>query len=141
MRVFNALNGDEVKRILKSDFAKLLDNDSELARHLTFPVITWRITVEMTIYPRTPSDKLVATDGTIETVDAQTGVPADIAGIMPRKIAMATEERRIDAPDQAREEEGIARVEAKPQITFARRAEVGTGALNPTIASGNRQRG
>jgi hypothetical protein len=140
MRVFNALNGEEVKKILKSDFAKLLDVDSELARHLTFPVISWRITVEMEIYPRTPREKVIAGTGTIEEVDPQTG-EVSINGITPRKIAMATEERRIDAPDQAREEEGIARVEAKPQITFARRAEVGAGSLNPTIASGNRQRG
>jgi hypothetical protein len=141
MRVFNALNGEEVKKILKSDFAKLLDMDSELARHLTFPVITWRITVEMEIYPRTPKEKIIAGTGTLEEVDPNTSQPVDVTGLTARKIAMATEERRIDAPDQAREEEGIARVEAKPQITFARRAEVGTGALNPTIASGNRQRG
>jgi hypothetical protein len=142
MRVFNALNGNEIKRVLMADFERVLNQDSEFQPHLTFPRVSWRITIEMDIYPRTPSTKVIEATGDVTEHALEAAQPAYVAeGLAGVRETLTSEERRVDAPDQVREEMNIPASSAPPQITFARRAEVGHGAEHPTIATGNRDRG
>jgi hypothetical protein len=153
MRVFNALNGEELKQLLLRDVQRVLSQDSELQRHLTFPKVSWTITVDLKIYPRTPADKQIVVLGGIEQVTLPGGAPVDtlpergepVPTGDPLSETLTNESPEIGehvGPDALREEAGIPTASAPPQITWARRVEVGTGAKHPAPPLvGNRDRG
>ena len=138
MRVFNAFNGTEMKKSILADVARVLEQDTELMPHLTFPKVSYKVTIDMDIYPRTPAEKQIVAEGDITQVDDK-AVPLAHQGDAHIHETL-TSERSIDMPDATREELGIVTPVAAPQIQFARRAEVGKGSESPTIATGNRDR-
>lgn len=150
MNLFNALNGEEAKQAIKDDVARVLDSDSEFRAHLTFPRVSWEITIKMNIYPRTPAEKVIEVIG--EAVQVQSTHDGEIpvlardenGMLMPVVDAEATHtrlvlrtERSAQAPDAIREEIGMQTNMAAPGgVRIARRAEVGKAALNQTINPG-----
>jgi hypothetical protein len=152
MKVFNALNGQEVKDMLLKDFIRMLDSDSELKSHIAFPKFTAKVTIVMDIYPRTPADKIMEMQLDMEQVRARTpeeisiygagpAIPVTPPDAQPITITLTTE-NNVDIPDEARLKYDMPRADTPtPQIQFARRGiEVGTAAERPTIATGNRVR-
>jgi len=152
MRVFNALNGDELRQVLLRDVQRVLSQDQELQRHLTFPKVSWRVTIDLKIYPRTPEDKKVEVEGFVEQVIPVPEQPDNVAAAQPVETAEKPLSETLTSdpspevgehlpPDALREEMGISTKTAPPQITFARRGEVGAGAKNPLpVPFGNRVR-
>lgn len=139
MRVFNALNGAELKKILMNEIERALDGDPDFRPHLTFPMVRWSWKLEMRVYPRDPEGKTVEVSGeTIQAVRQPDGTTVDFnpEGKASERVVISAPERVIDTPDIAREEEGLPVPEAissmGTQPTFARRVEVGKGAANPS---------
>jgi hypothetical protein len=153
VNIFNALNGKEAKQAILNEVSRALDNDSEFREHLTFPRVSWNWRLEMNIYPRTPSEKIVEVVGEAvqmktvpDPLDSSKVVMArDAAGnYMPvveasethvKEVLHAT--REIQAPDAIREVEGLQQNQAGPGgIRMARSVEVGKAARNPVLSPG-----
>jgi hypothetical protein len=139
MRVFNALNGSELKKILMNEIERALDADPDFRPHLTFPMVRWSWKLEMRVYPRDPEGKSVEASGEVLQAERQpdgTTIDFNPEGKASDRVVISTPERIIDTPDVAREEEGLAVPEAissmGSQPNFARRVEVGKGAKSPT---------
>jgi hypothetical protein len=138
MQLFNALNGDEVKKIILADIARTLEADSELQPHICFPRVSWRWKLEMDIYPRTPNEKVVEVTG--EAIQVQdNGTPVVAAAETHIREVYSSPSREIVAPDKIRQEEGLAINEARSALSPFQgkkglggpQIEVGRAATNP----------
>jgi hypothetical protein len=140
MNLFNPLNGKEAKQAIINEISRALDSDSEFREHLTFPRVSWKWRLEMDIYPRTPSEKIVeAADEIIQMERDENGnlMPVvDAKETHVREVLRSTP-REINAPDAIRETEGLTTETAQiGGIRTARKAEVGKAAENPTVSPG-----
>ena len=149
--LFNALNGREAKTAILNEVARALDNDSEFREHLTFPRVSWKWRLEMEIYPRTPSEKIVEAngemvqvqfkdkDGVLTMTRDENGqlIPVVDADATHTREILQSQAREVTAPDAVREAEGLVTQAARPGgIRTARSAEVGTAAKNPIVSPG-----
>jgi len=140
MNLFNALNGKEAKQAIINEVIRALDNDSEFREHLTFPRVSWHWRLEMTIYPRTPEEKVVEVVGeaiqvTRDAAGNLTPVVAESASHV-REVLQSTP-REVVAPDAVREAESLETVAAAPGgPKVARSSEVGKAARNPVVSPG-----
>jgi len=64
-RAFHALSGTEVKEKLIQEVRKVLDSDTRFAGHLTFPVVTWKWSLNLEAYPNEPPEIRVGAGGKI----------------------------------------------------------------------------
>lgn len=140
MQLFNPLNGDEVKKIILADLARTLEADTELQQHISFPRVSWHWRLEMKIYPRTPEIKeVVVTGEAVQVTEAgETIVPVE--STHTREV-YSSPSREVIAPDQVREQEGLAVSQQRSALSpFMSKKqggpgpviEVGRAAENPT---------
>ena len=152
MNLFNALTGKEARQAILNEVARALESDSEFREHLTFPRVSWKWRLEMDIYPRTPTEKIVEASGdeiqmqTEQTDGGTIRLSRDANGnLMPVtaesethiKQILSSAPKEVVAPDAVREAEGLVQNQAQPGgVRIARRVEVGTAARNPTVTPG-----
>src|SRR5260370_12324949 len=68
MRVFNALNGIELKKLILTEVQKRLDNDGDFRVNLSYPIVSWEWELTVRVYPRDPAEFVVKAAGAVETV-------------------------------------------------------------------------
>ena len=66
VRAFNGLNGAEVRTRIVQEIERELGGDSRLGVHLTFPVVTWKWTLELSCEPM-PGEVSAGKDGAIRS--------------------------------------------------------------------------
>lgn len=105
-KLFNALNGLELREIILKQVTKALDDDWHFRRNLTYPIVRFKFRLDIHAYPQDPPEFDVETEAAMsidpefqpEVVD---GVP-----IGQEHIELAGG-AKIEAPDKAREESGL----------------------------------
>ena len=106
-RVFNALNGQELKDLILADIRKELDADPRIESHLTFPVVEWTWELKIDAYPVAEPHMEIEAKGSVGTEEAvekarkaQTAEKIIVKGT--RKVSPEGQ-----APDEARAEVGL----------------------------------
>ena len=64
-RVFNAINGAELLKIILKEFQEQGELHDEFNESITFPIVEWEGELRMRAYPRTPSEFTVKLGGEI----------------------------------------------------------------------------
>jgi hypothetical protein len=104
MRIFNALNGAEVKQIILADIDKAMDGDQQFQKHLTYPQVewTWKLTVKA--YPSEPPQfgAEAAGEGTVKATEPEIVV---LEG--GRAVTKSDQNPDAQAPDDVRREAGV----------------------------------
>jgi hypothetical protein len=121
-RVFQAIDGTELRKIILAEIDRAMEQDSKFKRHLTYPVFSFAYNIVISAYPMEPAEFKVA--GKYKRVSAGAEIPTDVE---PESIKVAGE-LNVDAPaegglapDEARERAGLA-------VPTPTRAQVGKGA-------------
>jgi hypothetical protein len=101
-QLFNALNGLEVPEVILNEVRRAFEQYPDFAQHITFPRVSWKWRLEMEVYPREPALIRIESEG-------QSGLAefAPEPGEKARRICFVGE-REVTAPDQVRDEEGLA---------------------------------
>jgi hypothetical protein len=72
-KLFHAMTGHELAKVILDDIGTLLDSSQTLQEHLTFPTCTYKIRVELESYPM--NDKLViASEKSFETLEVEKSI-------------------------------------------------------------------
>ena len=106
-RVFNALNGQELKDLILSEIRKQLDADPRFESHLTYPVVEWESVTKIDAYPVADAHMEIETKGSVGTEEAvekarKKQTAEKIVVKSARKIGPEGQ-----APDEARAEVGL----------------------------------
>ncbi len=105
-RLFNALNGQELKKIIMQQVEKAIDEDFHFRRHLTYPIVSFNWNLIVSAYPLQPPEFKIGAEH--DVVAAPKG--EEILAPTPEQIKTFEFEggSKIEAPDAAREESGQA---------------------------------
>lgn len=105
-RLFNALNGQELKKIIMQQVERALDEDFHFRQHLTYPVVSFNWNLVVSAYPLQPPEFKIGAEHDIVAAPKGEEIP------MPKPEEIGTFElggrSKIDTPNQAREESGQA---------------------------------
>ena len=110
-RLFNALNGTEVKNLIVGEVARSFDQHPDFRAHITFPEVRWKWTLEIEVYPRDPST--IRMQGGAEYAEVAAVRPdgtVDHAGAQAVTVVLESERdvtRDGDPPDKVRLDEGL----------------------------------
>lgn len=106
MRVFNALDGSEVKAIVLREIANAMDQNEQFSNHLTYPLVEWKWEIRVTA-PAQENGNFGA--GAEFSTAVKTVEPVALVLSGGRKVTRISEEQpaEIQAPDQARAEAGL----------------------------------
>ncbi len=103
-RLFNALNGQELKKIILQQVEKAMDEDFHFRRHLTYPVVSFDWKLVVSAYPLQPPKFEITAEHDVVAAPAGEEIP------VPKPEEIGTFElqgsRKAAAPDQHREESG-----------------------------------
>lgn len=108
-RVYNALNGNELKTIIFNQIKAALDNDTQFSQNRTFPVVEFNWNVTIKAYPLEPPEQTTKGAGVITQVDKTSNEPKVIPTEESKSVEVAleggktTDETKF--PDKVREEE------------------------------------
>ena len=105
-RVFQALDGTELKSIIKSEIAKALDANSKFARHLTYPLVSFAFSVVVSAYPMDPPEFKVDGKARYERAAVPDGVEPEVISTRGELNIDAPADGGL-APDEARESAGL----------------------------------
>lgn len=119
-RVFQAIDGTELRRIILAEIERVIDLDPKFKRHLTYPIFSFSFNIAISAYPMEPAEFKVV--GKYKRVVPGAELPPDDT---PFDIIKVAGELNVDAPaegglapDEARERAGI-------PVTTPTRASVG----------------
>lgn len=105
-RIFNPLNGEEVKKIILQEIEQAFGEVADFRPIVTFPVVRWEWTCKLSVYPRDPQDinlqkvgARVSSDATDEEMTSTTDV------VLQGQNAVGAE--GMLAPDEARENSSL----------------------------------
>lgn len=101
LRLFNALNGSELRQSIIESHRQTMMNDTNLSLSTTFPVVEYETVTTIRAYPREPAEFKTTSKGAFE-----------VEGFKPdeneKPVVLVTKSgRKIEAPDQEREELGL----------------------------------
>jgi len=104
VRLFNALNGAEVKEIILADIRRAMEDDMQFQKHLTYPKVewTWQLTVKAS--PTEPPQFRQQAEGEITVKQAEPEVTVLSGG---RSVTKSAEQADAQAPDEARRDGGL----------------------------------
>lgn len=105
-RVFNAIDGEELRKIILRDLDKELSMDGDFRQHVTYPVVEWTWKLTMKVISR---DKPVERDlsGKIIQADPETKLSIVIPDDEKPRVLSVQSSRAIGekvAPDKVREQ-------------------------------------
>lgn len=103
-RLFNALNGQELKKIIMQQVEKAIDEDFHFRRHLTYPIVSFDWKLLVSAYPLQPPEFKIGAEHDVVAAPEGEEIPAPT----PEQIETFELDgsRKIEAPDAAREESG-----------------------------------
>ncbi len=105
-RLFNALNGQELKKIIMQQVEKAIDEDFHFRRHLTYPIVSFDWKLVVSAYPLQPPEFRVAAEHDVVAAPEGEEIPVPA----PEQIGTFElgDSSKIEAPDAAREASGQA---------------------------------
>ncbi len=103
-RLFNALNGQELKKIIMQQVEKAIDDDFHFRRHLTYPVVSFDWKLVVSAYPLQPPKFEIAAEHDVVAAPEGAEIPVPKPGEI--KTFELEGSSKIDTPDQARDESG-----------------------------------
>lgn len=104
MRVFNALNGTEVKEIILAEIRKAMEGDEQFQKHLTYPKVIWEWKLRVEAHPSQPSEFSQEAQGEVAVRPAE---PEVVVFQGHRTVTKSTAEPEAEAPDEARTAAGL----------------------------------
>lgn len=106
MRVFNALDGSEVKAIVLREISAAMDANEQFSKHLTYPLVEWKWEINVKAHAQ-DNGQFGALGEFGTSVKHVEPVALVLSG--GRKVTRMTPDDPEDrqAPDQARAEAGI----------------------------------
>lgn len=115
-RVFNALNGEEVRKIIISDIEKHLSGDADFRQHLTYRSIEYVFELRMRVTTTEPRQVKATLKSGRQQVDPASKEEIAGASSIEKSVLSGQEiDSRVKAPDRIREESGLHI--PRPQIT------------------------
>ena len=112
-RIFNALNGHEIKKIVLAQIKAEMDGNYRLKTHLTYPKIKFKWSLEIEAYPLEPPTFALSTEGEhVAQVGDAEGNEKDRKPYVPTMdaetiLSTSGEMDNIVPPDKAREDTGL----------------------------------
>lgn len=126
-RVFNAVNGTELKAIILAEIKRMLDEDSRFATHLTYPVFSFAFHIKLARYPGEPRElEVEGRYRRVTTEDIPTGEPEQLD--LKGSLAVDAPAEGGLAPDEARERAGL-------PVTVPTRVPVGKSGVSTVDAA------
>jgi hypothetical protein len=108
-KVFNALNGSEIKEMVFNAIRRQLDNDTQFTQNRTFPVVEWDFTLTIKAYPMEPPTQTTKVQGAVQQIDSHTQQEVKVQE-EPSAVIDVAEGKSIEEtkfPDKTREEAGL----------------------------------
>jgi hypothetical protein len=105
-RVYNALQGDEVKKIILREVEQAFNEVADFRPSVAFPVLRWQWNLKIDCYPRDPQNIEIQKTGAHVATDA---TDEELTSTQPIELSgqNAVGAAGMLAPDQAREEAGL----------------------------------
>ena len=107
-REFHALSGQELEQIMLKDMQRTMEESGEFKQLYSYPVVSYRINIDVYAYDR--DEQLIELDTTGTIRNQETG----------KKITLSFERPLITSPDALREEVGLPTIQTtqKNGVTF-----------------------
>lgn len=105
--VYNDLNGEEVKEILLTRFADLLNKVPDFQRHLIIPRVKMRLNVQLEVHGRNPPSFTITDDLTIRMRAGETQDLEPELFDLTAEVNADSGDPSGQPPDQVREEHGL----------------------------------
>jgi hypothetical protein len=110
-RIFHALNGAELKKIILDEIATNMSRDTDFGQHLTYMQVEYEFVLTLKLTPREAQDKVMRVEGGRAEHDEDTKLPVIAATPRDPRIISIQSSRVIDLketpPDKLREEAGL----------------------------------
>lgn len=136
MRLFSALNGQEVEHIILSEIRKAMDADEQFRQHLTYPKVEWEWEVRVKVHDQENGEFSVSIAGAVNVKQTEPLITVLKGG---RQVTKTSEDQvGVQAPDEARQDAGIPMLE-KTEFAGVGFADAPTSAFDAFLGEKKRR--